>query len=77
VRAVEELWPEADRQRCSVHRLRNILAKLPKREDVRRRVVSEIANAGAALGLEPLGSIRSPIRGARGNEEFLLAFRVN
>jgi 23S rRNA (cytidine1920-2'-O)/16S rRNA (cytidine1409-2'-O)-methyltransferase len=46
-------------------------------EDVRRRVVSEIANAGAALGLEPLGSIRSPIRGARGNEEFLLAFRVN
>ena len=38
VRAVEELWPEADRQRCSVHRLRNVLAKLPKREDVRRRV---------------------------------------
>ena len=38
VRAVEELWPECDRQRCSVHRLRNILAKLPKREDVRRRV---------------------------------------
>lgn len=38
VRAVEELWPEADRQRCSVHRLRNILAKLPKREDVRRRI---------------------------------------
>jgi putative transposase len=38
VRAVEELWPEGDRQRCSVHRLRNILAKLPKREDVRRRV---------------------------------------
>jgi 23S rRNA (cytidine1920-2'-O)/16S rRNA (cytidine1409-2'-O)-methyltransferase len=46
-------------------------------EDVRRRVVSEIANAGAGLGLEPLGSIRSPIRGAHGNEEFLLAFRVN
>lgn len=38
VRAVEELWPEADRQRCTVHRLRNILAKLPKREDIRRRV---------------------------------------
>jgi 23S rRNA (cytidine1920-2'-O)/16S rRNA (cytidine1409-2'-O)-methyltransferase len=46
-------------------------------EDVRGRVVSEIANAGAGLGLEPLGSIRSPIRGAHGNEEFLLAFRVN
>lgn len=39
VRAIEELWPEADRQRCSVHRLRNIEAKLPKgRDDVRRRV---------------------------------------
>ena len=38
VRAVEEPWPEADRQRCSVHRLRNVLAKLPKRDDIRRRV---------------------------------------
>jgi len=38
VRAVDELWPEAGRQRCTVHRLRNILAKLPKREDIRRRV---------------------------------------
>lgn len=39
IRAVEELWPDADRQRCSVHRLRNIEAKLPKgRDDVRRRV---------------------------------------
>lgn len=38
VRAVEELWPEADRQCCSVHRLRNILAKLSRREEVRRRV---------------------------------------
>jgi transposase-like protein len=38
VRAVQELWPEADRQRCSVHRLRNILAKLPRQADVRRRV---------------------------------------
>jgi putative transposase len=39
MRAVEELWPEADRQRCTVHRLRNIEAKLPRhREDVRRRV---------------------------------------
>jgi transposase-like protein len=38
VRAVEELWPQADRQRCSVHRLRNILAKLPKRAELHRRV---------------------------------------
>jgi putative transposase len=38
VRAVEELWPRADRQRCSVHRLRNVLAKLPKRPELQRRV---------------------------------------
>jgi putative transposase len=27
--AVEEIWPRADRQHCAVHRLRNLLAKLP------------------------------------------------
>ncbi len=32
IAAVEQLWPQADRQRCTVHRLRNLLAKLPKRE---------------------------------------------
>lgn len=38
IRAVGELWPDADRQRCAVHRLRNILAKLPEREDLHARV---------------------------------------
>lgn len=38
VRAVEELWPDADRQRCTIHRLRNILAKLPRRGDIQQRV---------------------------------------
>lgn len=38
IKATEELWPKADRQKCSVHRLRNILAKLPKAE--RKRVKS-------------------------------------
>jgi putative transposase len=32
ITAVEQLWPEADRQHCTVHRLRNVLAKLPERE---------------------------------------------
>ena len=45
--------------------------------ETRRRVVSEIEAAGLELGLEVLGAIPSPIRGARGNEEFLLGFRVN
>lgn len=39
VRAIEELWPDADRQRCTVHRLRNLVSKLPKKdEELRRRV---------------------------------------
>jgi 23S rRNA (cytidine1920-2'-O)/16S rRNA (cytidine1409-2'-O)-methyltransferase len=46
-------------------------------EAVRRRVVDEVAAAGRALGLSVAGSIPSPIRGAAGNEEFLLGFRVN
>lgn len=34
VQAIEELWPASDRQRCAVHLLRNILAKLPKRPEL-------------------------------------------
>jgi 23S rRNA (cytidine1920-2'-O)/16S rRNA (cytidine1409-2'-O)-methyltransferase len=48
-----------------------------KSEATRRRVVEEVEAAGRELGLEVLGSIPSPIRGARGNEEFLVGFRVN
>jgi transposase-like protein len=38
IAAVEQLWPAADRQRCTVHRLRNVLAKLPRRERERVRL---------------------------------------
>lgn len=38
VRAIDELWPGADRQRCAVHRLRNILGKLPKDPALHDRV---------------------------------------
>ena len=48
-----------------------------KSDATRRRVVSEIETVGRQLHLEVLGSLPSPIRGARGNEEFLLGFRVN
>ena len=37
IRAVEEIWPRADRQHCAVHRLRNLIAKLPKSEHDRIR----------------------------------------
>jgi len=46
-------------------------------EATRRRVVDEILAAGESLGLETLGSVPSPILGARGNAEFLVGFRVN
>jgi 23S rRNA (cytidine1920-2'-O)/16S rRNA (cytidine1409-2'-O)-methyltransferase len=46
-------------------------------EETRRRVLEEIETFGRELGLEILGSLESPIRGARGNAEFLLGFRVN
>ena len=36
--ALEVLWPGAARQRCAVHRLRNLLATLPKRPELRERV---------------------------------------
>ena len=38
IRAIGELWPDADRGRCAVHRLRNVLAKLPKRPGLHARV---------------------------------------
>jgi putative transposase len=37
-KSVDELWPDSDRQRCTVHRLRNVIAKLPKRQDLQDRV---------------------------------------
>ncbi|HJW13287.1 MAG TPA: TlyA family RNA methyltransferase [Thermoanaerobaculia bacterium] len=43
---------------------------------IQRRVVAEVERFGADLGLTPLGAIPSPIRGARGNQEYLLAFRA-
>ncbi len=41
-----------------------------------RRVVGEIERFGSELGLTCLGAIPSPIKGARGNQEFLLVFRT-
>ena len=38
VKAVEQCWPASDRQRCAVHRARNLVAKLPERERERVRL---------------------------------------
>jgi putative transposase len=32
INAVAQGWPDSDRQHCAVHRVRNLLAKLPERE---------------------------------------------
>ena len=32
IKAVEQCWPASDRQHCAVHRVRNLLAKLPERD---------------------------------------------
>ncbi|HZU17485.1 MAG TPA: transposase [Candidatus Dormibacteraeota bacterium] len=46
VRAIGERWPGSERQRCSVHRLRNLVAKLPKK-DVQLRQRAEAASRAA------------------------------
>ena len=38
ITAIGELWPRADRHHCTVHRLRNLLAKLPKADRERVRL---------------------------------------
>jgi len=37
IKASEQCWPASDRQHCAVHRMRNLLAKLPERERERVR----------------------------------------
>ena len=31
LRAVQDIWPQVARQRCVVHRVRNVLARVPKK----------------------------------------------
>jgi putative transposase len=58
-KAVTELWPAADEQRCTVHALRNVTAKLPERHhrEVKARwwkVFDEAASAAEARRLEAI-----------------------
>jgi acyl-coenzyme A synthetase/AMP-(fatty) acid ligase len=59
-KAVRELWPLADQQRCTVHALRNVTAKLPERHhrEVKARwwnVFDDAASpAEARRGLEAI-----------------------
>jgi 23S rRNA (cytidine1920-2'-O)/16S rRNA (cytidine1409-2'-O)-methyltransferase len=44
-------------------------------EHVRRRVVEEVAASAVALGLDPAGTVDSPIAGMEGNREVLMRLR--
>ena len=37
IKAIEQCWPASDRQHCAVHRVRNLLAKVPERDRERIR----------------------------------------
>src|SRR5205823_535090 len=37
IKAIEQCWPSSERQHCAVHRVRNLLAKLPESERERVR----------------------------------------
>jgi len=38
IKAIEEVWPQADRGRCAVHKLRNVVAKLPDRPGLHEEI---------------------------------------
>ena len=40
IKAIEHCWPDSDRQHCAVHRVRNLLAKLPEPQRDRVRQAS-------------------------------------
>jgi len=43
LKAIRDVWPEVPRQRCAVHRIRNVLARVPKKkQDEVRKAVTRI-----------------------------------
>ena len=32
LKAIKDVWPEVPRQRCAVHRIRNVLARVPRKK---------------------------------------------
>jgi len=56
IKASEHCWPDSDRQHCAVHRVRNLLAKLPEQQRDRvRQVLEWIPSRGhvRALAVRP------------------------
>ena len=68
IKAVEQCWPASDRQHCAVHRVRNLLAKLPERERERIRgayweALDEAINEGDGRQAPPGARRRARPRG--------------
>jgi len=43
LKAINDIWPEVPRQRCAIHRIRNVLARVPKkRQDEVRKALNRI-----------------------------------
>ena len=64
--AVGDIWPETREQRSLVHRLRNVLDKLPKRLQAKaKRVPDEIMNAGTRNDAETAMDDFEPELGAK------------
>jgi transposase-like protein len=58
INAVEQCWPAWDRQHCCVHRVRNLLAKLPERERVRHAYWQALDDAtGERDGKQRVGAL--------------------
>jgi putative transposase len=46
LRAVQDIWSQAARQRCVVHRVRNVLARVPKKRQAEvKKALNRIFNA--------------------------------
>jgi transposase-like protein len=64
IKAIEQCWPSSDRQHCAVHRVRNLLAKLPESERGRVRAAYWQALDEATGEREAKQRLRAP-RAAR------------
>jgi putative transposase len=58
ISAVEQVWPGADRGRCTVHKLRNVLAKLPLRHVEQREQLKRSYWAALEEATDPIDAER-------------------
>jgi putative transposase len=73
LKAIKDVWPEVARQRCAIHRIRNVLARVPKKkQDEVRKAVTRIFYAAC------LDDARDEVRQflSRYNREFPTACEV-